>query len=278
MMVDNKGNIVPIIWICHNKSCCYPHYANRPTCVNCRAKRVKDQEPSTFIRSRIRVIGAKPFQGSNQGQPGSAEPKPQPTPPVHITTEHTLQQQADSEQPAADNADSGQAADAAEGQPTSEQPEATSPAYVPKCLSAGTVKFLIGNGVDAATAYKGHFDIKIQGLSELQVQLDVASRRLAILETADPVLFASDLVTAKEVVRNVEVAIAAIVGEDGAALDPAPGAENGLVGKLASLLSRHQKNMAKEEADYASTTAELEARSQRSEPNKLLRPNYTRPS
>ena len=130
---------------------------------------------------------------------------------------------------------------------------------MPKCLSAGTAKFLIGNGIDAATAYKGHFDVKIQGLTQLQGQLDVASRRLAILETADPELFANDLNTAREVVKNIEQAITNIVGEDGASLDQAPGAENGLVGKLASLLSRHQKIMAKEEAEYAHTTAELEA-------------------
>ena len=121
------------------------------------------------------------------------------------------------------------------------------------------MKFLIGNGIDAATAYKGHFDAKIQGLTELQGQLDVASRRLAILETADPELFANDLNTAREVVKSIEQAIANIVGEDGASLDQAPGAENGLVGKLASLLSRHQKIMAKEEAEHAHTTAELEA-------------------
>ena len=113
------------------------------------------------------------------------------------------QQQADAaEQPAADDADSGQAAESAEGQPNLEKPEAMPPVYVPKCLSAGTVKFLIVNGIDAATAYKGHFDVKIQGLTELQGQLDVASRRLAILETAHPALFASDLVTAKEVART----------------------------------------------------------------------------
>ena len=167
MMVDNKGNSVQIIWIGHNKSCCYPHYANRPTCVSCRAKRVKDQEPTAFIRSKIKVIGAKPFQGSNQVQPGSVEPKPQQIPLGHTTTpEHPPQQQADAaEQPAADGADSGQEAETAGGQPTLEKPEAMPPAYVPKCLAAGTVKLLIGNGIDAATAYKGHFEVKIQGLT-----------------------------------------------------------------------------------------------------------------
>ena len=61
-MEDNRGNTVPIVWICHNKACCYPHYANRPSCVNCKAKRVKDQEPTTFVRSKIKIIDAKPYQ------------------------------------------------------------------------------------------------------------------------------------------------------------------------------------------------------------------------
>ena len=60
------------------------------------------------------------------------------------------------------------------------------PSYVPKCLSAGTVKFLIGNGIDAASAFKKNFDVKVQGLTELQSQLNLVNRRLAFLETADP--------------------------------------------------------------------------------------------
>ena len=52
LMIDNKGNTVPMVWLCH--SCHYPHYHQRPTCVNCKLTRCKEQEPTNFVRSRVK--------------------------------------------------------------------------------------------------------------------------------------------------------------------------------------------------------------------------------
>ena len=110
-----------------------------------------------------------------------------------------------------------------------------------------------------STPYKAHFDVKVQDLTELQSKLEWANRRLAFLETADPEFFSKELTDTRDMVKQLEQNITNILGEDGASLEAAPGAETGFVGKLNTLLSRHQRIMAKEEADYGKMSADLEA-------------------
>ena len=196
-MLDNKGNTVPIVWICYKKSCCYPHHANRPTCVNCKAKWVKEQEPTNFVRSKVKVIGAKPQQETVQAQPSSTAATQQAATQAgqaNQQAEGPAQQQADAtQQPETEGADAGH-------EDANMEPEA-SPSFVPTCLSAGTVKFLIANDIDVATSYEAHFDVEVQGLSELQPKLDLANRRFAVLETADADCFGDDLVDTKAKIK-----------------------------------------------------------------------------
>ena len=204
-MLGNKGNTVPIVWICYNKSCCFPHYANRPTCVNCKAKWVREDEPTAFVRSKVKVIGAKPQQETTQPQPNSTAATQQAAAQAGQGNQQaeaqTTQQTDATQQPEAEGAEANQESTYTGEAPAKEEAEPT-PSFVPKCISAGTVKFLIANGIDvAATSYKAHFDVKVQGLSELQSKLDLANRRLACLETADADCFGDDLVDAKAKIK-----------------------------------------------------------------------------
>ena len=67
---------------------------------------------------------------------------------------------------------------------------------------------MIGTGVSAATAFKKHVDVKIQGLGELQTQLDFLTQRLSFFETGDPVIFASDLTNTKAAIKELKQEIA----------------------------------------------------------------------
>ena len=64
----------------------------------------------------------------------------------------------------------------------------------------------------AAIAFKKHFDVKVQGLAELQSQLDFATQRLAFFETGDPQYFATDLASTMETIKELEHKIAIIIG------------------------------------------------------------------
>ena len=125
------------------------------------------------------------------------------------------------------------------------------PLFVPKCLSTGTVKCLVANGVTAAEVYREHFRVKTLGLHQLHHRLDIAQQRLVHLETLNPELFPDLIATGKQAVADVEAQINALLGDDNQSFEQAPGAETGLVGKLNTLLSRHQKISAKEEADFS---------------------------
>ena len=48
---------------------------------------------------------------------------------------------------------------------------------------------------------EAHFGVEVQGLSELQPKLDLANRRLAVLETAHADCFGDDLVDTKAKIK-----------------------------------------------------------------------------
>ena len=85
---------------------------------------------------------------------------------------------------------------------------------MPKCLSAGTVKLLVGNGVSAAEPYREHFRVKTLGLNQLHQQLATAQERLAHLETLDAKLFPDLIATGKQAVVDIEAQITNLLGDD----------------------------------------------------------------
>ena len=53
-METAKGDIVPMLWVCHGVECRYPHHAWRLTCTNCKLERQPEQEPRSFDRSKVK--------------------------------------------------------------------------------------------------------------------------------------------------------------------------------------------------------------------------------
>ena len=79
------------------------------------------------------------------------------------------------------------------------------------------------------------------------------------METLNPELFPDLIATGRQAVADIEAQITTPLGDDSQSIEPAPGAETGLLGKLNTLLSRHQRIIAKEEADFQQTAADLDA-------------------
>ena len=133
------------------------------------------------------------------------------------------------------------------------------PLYIPSCLSAPIVRLPVKQGVEAATKFKAHFNIKAVAPSELQQQLVTAKYKLSQLLTLDQSAFATELEVAKADITTLEDKLGTAADIDGMSMDPAPGMETGLLSKMTSILSRHQKAIAREEEEHQQLILGLEA-------------------
>ena len=133
------------------------------------------------------------------------------------------------------------------------------PLYVPACLNAAAVKLLIKCGVEVAGKFKGHFNLKTVGPSEMQQQLALARQKLKEISTLDKVLWAAEIAMAKADVAALEEKTGLSADADGLSMDQAPGADTGVLSRLMQLLSRHQKAMAREAEEHQILVTTLEA-------------------
>ena len=138
--------------------------------------------------------------------------------------------------------ESGPTSQATEGE--EEENDEPIPLYIPSCISAPIVKLLVKQGVEAATKFKDHFKIKAVAPSELQQQFATAKYKLNQLLTLDQAAFAKELEVAKAEIATLEDRLGTAADFDGLSVDHAPGMETGLLSKMTSILSRHQKVMA----------------------------------
>ena len=241
-MFNNQGVAASVKWICSHANCHYPHYGNRPTCSNCKAPRNPAQEPTTLVCSKIKPRNAQPQLVL------TAAPKAKPGP---ASTDAASSQ-------AAAAASSGPApSDAFAEDDCSMDPEPPI-LYAPACLGPWAVKLLIKEDVEAGLKYKEHFKVKISGQTELQEQLAVAQRKLAFLETAPPGDFSMEMEVCLADIKSLEEKLGNSPEEPLSEI-PALGEENGRIGKVAQLLSKHQANMAAEEISHKETMADLES-------------------
>ena len=153
--------------------------------------------------------------------------------------------------------ESGPTSQATEGE--EEENDEPIPLYIPSCLSAPIVKLLVKQGVEAATKFKDHFKIKAVAPSELQQQLATAKYKLSQLLTLDEAEFATELEVARAERTTLEDRLGTAADLDGMSVDHAPGMETGLLSKMTSILSRHQKAMAREEEEHQQLILGLEA-------------------
>ena len=130
---------------------------------------------------------------------------------------------------------------------------------MPSCLSAPIVKFLIKQGIEAATQYKEHYRLKTVAPSEMQQQLAKAKYRQSQLQTLDQSAFATELEIAKAEITTLEEKLGTSPDADCMSVDPAPGMESTVLSKLSSTLSRHQKAIAREQEEHVQLVTSLEA-------------------
>ena len=97
------------------------------------------------------------------------------------------------------------------------------------------------------------------GSAELKAQLERARRKASIMETLPAEEFQDDILKAQAHVAALEERMGAAGADDIMSEEPAPGVESGLLGKLSSLLSRHQVNMAAEESAHSASMADMES-------------------
>ncbi len=133
------------------------------------------------------------------------------------------------------------------------------PLYIPACLNTAAVKLLIKCGVEVASKFKGHFNLKTVGPSELQQQLALARKKLQGISTLDQTLWAAEIAMAKADVAALEEKTGMAADADGLSMDQAPGVDTGVLSKLMQLLSRHQKAMAREAEEHQVLVTSLEA-------------------
>ena len=88
------------------------------------------------------------------------------------------------------------------------------PLYIPACLNAAAVKLLIKCGVEVASKFKGHFNLKTVGPSELQQQLGLARKKLQEISTIDHTLGAAEIALAKADVASLAEKPRAILADD----------------------------------------------------------------
>ena len=119
------------------------------------------------------------------------------------------------------------------------------PLYIPSCLSAAVVRLLVKQGVEAATEFKSHYNIKTVAPSELQQQLTLARYKFTQLQTLDQAAFSTELEVARAEITTLEDKLGASADLEGMSVDHAPGMDTGLLSKMTSILSRHQKAMAR---------------------------------
>lgn len=145
--------------------------------------------------------------------------------------------------------------------PDQENPPTPSPPlYIPKCLSAHTVKLLLRQGVEAASKYRAHFAVKMAGPTELSSQLSAARQKLAGLESLDPAKFGSfvlELEIARADIATLEDKLGA-AGEAESTSEHAPGVESAMLSKMTNILARHQRAMASEDEEHTLLIATLE--------------------
>ena len=133
------------------------------------------------------------------------------------------------------------------------------PLYIPACLNTAAVKLLIKSGVEVASKFKSHFNLKTIGPSELQQQLSLARIKLQQISTLDQTVWAAEIAMAKADVAALEEKTGMAADADGQSMDQAPGVDTGVLSKLMQLLSRHQKAMAREAEEHQLLVTSLEA-------------------
>ena len=136
------------------------------------------------------------------------------------------------------------------------------PRYTPSCLSAPIVRLLIKQDVEAALKFKDHFKIKAVGPTELQQQLATAKCKLGQLLTLNQAAFATEIEVARAEIATLEDRLGTAADMDGMSTDHAPGMESGLLSKMTSILSRHQKAMAREEEEHQQLSQAWKPKSQ----------------
>ena len=275
-MQNRAGKDVPIQWLCHD--CHYPHHnASMSKCLNCQVPRDPAKEPRNFVRSKIRIepptVSVSPPPAKACASSSKA-PSPAAPPPAKAAGAPASSGGA---HPAADSI--GQVASAPVGtssvpnlataddvdmgaQPEEEEP---TPLFIPTvCTTVHTVRSLIRHGINAANKYKDHFQLKTVGPTDLQEQLATARRKLAGMEASIAAGnlcaedFATELMIAKAEVTTLEDKLEA-TGDLDTITETAPGMETGLLSKLSSILSKHEKAMAAEETAHVDTVTSLEA-------------------
>ena len=133
------------------------------------------------------------------------------------------------------------------------------PLFIPACLSAAVVRLLVKSGIEAASKYKSHYNIKTVGPSEMQQQLVLARFKLGQISTLDQTAFAAEIALAQAEVISLEEKLGASADLEGCSVDQAPGVDTGLLSKLTQILSRHQKAMAREAEEHQLLVTSLEA-------------------
>ncbi len=281
-MLDAEGNEVPILWIC-GQGCYYPHYKERTNCVNCRQKRLKEAEPTIFIRSRVKPKGAAappPAAGTATGtspspvkvQPaaqaqasGSGTPAAMPavgTRPLGASSNPPLAPAAAGPPPGAAGGPIVEPIGNTKPEVESEQKEAAveeTPLFVPSCLKASDVRFLIQQGIEipGLERYRAHYSIKTESAAALAKHVAFAKIKLVHYQTMDQSLFSQETALWEAEVIAAEAKLAALGIDEAASSDPAPGVESGLLSRVSAFHSRHQKATAKAEADHASAMADI---------------------
>ena len=248
-------------------------------------KRLREAEPTIFIRSRVKPKGSPASQPAAGPASGTAtsQQKAQPANQAQATATATPAAMppvgsrppgASSDPPLApavpvppQAADGGTSADAGgfaqpEGVPEQkESNEEAKPLFVPACLKASDMKFLIQQGIEipGLEKYRLHYDIKTESAAELAKHVDFCEFKLVHYQTMYQSLFAMETALWEAEVTAAKAKLAALGFDDTASVDPAPGAESGLLSRVSALHSRHQKAMAKAESDHAAAMADLEA-------------------
>ena len=92
----------------------------------------------------------------------------------------------------------------------------------------------------------------------MQLQLAKAKYKLSQLLTLDQTAFATEIEIAKAEIVTLEDRLGTTADADTMSVDHAPGMESGLLSKLSSTLSRHQKAMAREEEEHTQLITLLE--------------------
>ena len=292
-IMEVNGKQLPIAWLCHD--CHYPHHNPRKSdCKNCGEERQPDKEPTNFIRSKVRLEPPTESKGPSAKAPPTTlssasakadQSKPKAPPPASATSDGSATP------PPAKSTGAGAAEEeipitflkgpaASQGQATAHLQDAAAagggdltkdgvievdaeedavPLYIPACLNAAAVKLLIKCGVEVASKFKGHFNLKTVGPSELQQQLALARKKLQEISTLDQTLWAAEIAMAKADVASLEEKTGLAADADGLSMDQAPGVDTGVLSRLMQLLSRHQKAMAREAEEHQLLVTGLEA-------------------